>query len=110
MNAFQLRPAGTPEDLVFARDLTRSAMLGYYIRHDLLWLDEAFDVAWAGRKNLLICLGARVLGFVSLSRDSKALYIRELHVLEAFRGQGAGAGPSNRCWRWRAANGVGCCG
>ena len=91
MNAFRLRPAGTPEDLVFARDLTRSAMLGYYIRHDLLWLDEAFDVAWAGRENLLICLGARVLGVVSLSRDSRALYIRELHVLEAFRGQGAGA-------------------
>ncbi|AJO79260.1 N-acetyltransferase [Pseudomonas sp. MRSN 12121] len=91
MNGFQLRPANTPEDLAFARDLTRSTMLGYYIRHDLLWLDEAFDVAWAGRENLLICQGARVLGFISLSRDSRALYIRELHVLEAFRGQGAGA-------------------
>ncbi|WDH20512.1 GNAT family N-acetyltransferase [Pseudomonas chlororaphis] len=91
MNGFQLRPAITPEDLLFARDLTRSTMLGYYIRHDLLWLDEAFDVAWAGRENLLICQGAEVLGFVSLSRDSRALYIRELHVLEAFRGQGAGA-------------------
>ncbi|ROL82042.1 MULTISPECIES: GNAT family N-acetyltransferase [Pseudomonas] len=91
MNSFQLRPANTPEDLLFARDLTRSTMLGYYIRHDLLWLDEAFDVAWAGRENLLICQGAEVLGFVSLSRDSRALYIRELHVLEAFRGQGAGA-------------------
>ncbi|EJL07108.1 GNAT family N-acetyltransferase [Pseudomonas chlororaphis] len=91
MNGFQLRPANTPEDLLFARDLTRSTMLGYYIRHDLLWLDEAFDVAWAGRENLLICQGAEVLGFVSLSRDSRALYIRELHVLEAFRGQGAGA-------------------
>ncbi|SDZ59463.1 N-acetyltransferase [Pseudomonas sp. NFIX28] len=91
MNGLQLRPAGSHEDLVFARDLTRSTMLGYHICHDLLWLDEAFDVAWAGRQNLLICQGARVLGFVSLSRDAKALYIRELHVLEASRGQGVGA-------------------
>lgn len=90
MGGFSLRPA-TASDLAFARDLTRSTMLGYYIRHDLLWLDEAFDVAWAGRRNLLICRDARVLGFVSLSRDAQALYIRELHVLEAFRGQGAGA-------------------
>ncbi|POA17752.1 GNAT family N-acetyltransferase [Pseudomonas sp. FW300-N1A1] len=65
-------------------------MLAYYIRHDLLWLDEAFDVAWAGRENWLICQDSAVLGFVSLSRDSKALYIRELHVVEASRGQGIG--------------------
>ncbi|MCE4057302.1 GNAT family N-acetyltransferase [Pseudomonas sp. Au-Pse12] len=90
MGGFSLSPA-TASDLAFARDLTRSTMLGYYIRHDLLWQDEAFDVAWAGRRNLLICQGAGVLGFVSLSRDAQALYIRELHVLEAFRGQGAGA-------------------
>lgn len=90
MGGFSLSPA-TASDLAFARDLTRSTMLGYYIRHDLLWQDEAFDVAWAGRRNLLICQGAGVLGFVSLSRDAQALYIRELHVLKAFRGQGAGA-------------------
>ncbi|OLF53534.1 GNAT family N-acetyltransferase [Pseudomonas chlororaphis] len=91
MNGLELRPASAAQDLVFARDLTRSTMLGYYIRHDLLWLDEGFDVAWAGRRNLLICQGAAVQGFVSLSRDAKALYIRELHMLEAYRGQGAGA-------------------
>ncbi|WOE77273.1 GNAT family N-acetyltransferase [Pseudomonas protegens] len=90
MSVFQLRPAAEA-DLAFARDLTRSTMLRYYIRNDLLWLDEAFDVAWAGRENLLICSGAEVLGFVSLSRDLRAVYIRELHVLEAWRGQGAGA-------------------
>lgn len=89
MSGFQLRPA-TESDLAFARELTRSTMLRYYIRHDLLWLDEAFDVAWAGRENLLICQGGEVLGFVSLSRDLRALYIRELHVLQAWRGQGAG--------------------
>ncbi|NBF06220.1 GNAT family N-acetyltransferase [Pseudomonas sp. Fl5BN2] len=90
MSAFELRPA-TDMDLAFARDLTRSTMLGYYIRNDLLWQDQAFDVAWAGRENLLICQGVEVLGFVSLSRDLRALYVRELHVLQAWRGQGAGA-------------------
>ncbi|MGC5702634.1 GNAT family N-acetyltransferase [Pseudomonas sp. NFXW11] len=87
---FALCPA-TAADLPFARDLTRSSMLRYYICNDLLWLDEAFDVAWAGRENLLICQDHQVLGFVSLSRDLRALYIRELHMLEAWRGQGAGA-------------------
>ena len=87
---FELRPA-TSRDLDFARELTCKTMLRYYIQHDLLWQDEAFDVAWAGRENWLIVRDDRRLGYVSLSRDARALYIRELHVLEAFRGQGAGS-------------------
>lgn len=90
LSGFELRLASAA-DLAFARDLTRETMLGYHIRHDLLWLDQAFDVAWAGRENWLICRGAERLGFVSLSRDLKALYIRELHVQVSRRGQGAGA-------------------
>lgn len=90
MMVFELRPA-TSRDLDFARELTRNNMLRYYIQHDLLWQDEGFDVGWAGRKNWLIVSGSTVLGFFSLSRDAQALYIRELHVLEAFRGQGAGS-------------------
>lgn len=89
MTGFELRPA-TSGDLAFARDLTCRNMLRYYIQNDLLWLDEAFDVAWAGRENWLIVRDDVLLGYVSLSRDAKALYIRELHVLEAFQGQGAG--------------------
>lgn len=87
---FDLRPA-TSQDLDFARDLTCKTMLRYYIQHDLLWQDEAFDVAWAGRENWLIVRDEVVLGYVSLSRDARALYIRELHVLETFQGQGAGS-------------------
>ncbi|MBD9611120.1 GNAT family N-acetyltransferase [Pseudomonas sp. PDM02] len=87
---FELRPA-TSQDLDFARELTCKTMLRYYIQHDLLWQDEAFDVAWAGRENWLIVRDDVRLGYVSLSRDARALYIRELHVLEVFRGQGAGS-------------------
>lgn len=87
---YELRPASSA-DLRFARRLTRETMLRYYLRYDLRWYDEAFDVAWDGRQNWLICRGEAVLGFLSLSRDARALYIRELHVIEASRGQGAGS-------------------
>jgi ribosomal protein S18 acetylase RimI-like enzyme len=83
--------AATDRDLEFARKLTCSNMLRYYIQHDLLWQDEAFDVAWAVRDNRLIVSDSVRLGYVSLSRDARALYIRELHIDEAFRGQGAGS-------------------
>lgn len=89
-SGFELSPA-TSEALEFARTLTRQAMLRYYIEHDLRWQDEAFDVAWAGRENLLIMQRGERWGFVSLSRDARALYIRELHVLTAFQRQGAGS-------------------
>lgn len=87
---FELRPA-TSGDLDFARSLTRQNMLRYYIQYDLLWLDEAFDVAWAGRENWLIVQGESTVGYISLSRDARALYIRELHVAREFQGQGAGS-------------------
>lgn len=87
---FELRPA-TSRDLDFARDLTCRNMLRYYIQHELLWLDEAFDVAWEGRENWLIVREDTVMGYVSLSRDARALYIRELHVSAAYQGQGAGS-------------------
>ena len=87
---FELRPA-TSRYLDFARDLTCRNMLRYYIQHELLWLDEAFDVAWEGRENWLIVRDDTLMGYVSLSRDARALYIRELHLLQAYRGQGAGS-------------------
>jgi ribosomal protein S18 acetylase RimI-like enzyme len=86
---FEWQPA-IEGDLEFARNLTCSNMLRYYIEHDLLWQDEAFDVAWAGRDNRLIVNDNRRLGYVSLSRDARAMYIRELHIDAAFQGQGAG--------------------
>lgn len=94
---FELRPA-TPADLDFARELTCQNMLRYYLQYDLLWQDEAFDVAWAGRENWLIVQDDVAVGFFSLSRDAKALYIRELHVVEAFQGQGAGSWAIDQIW------------
>jgi ribosomal protein S18 acetylase RimI-like enzyme len=87
---YHLRRA-EPGDRVFARELTCQNMLRYYIDHDLLWQDEAFDVAWDGRDNWLLLLGDVSVGYFSLSRDRRALYIRELQIAEAFRRQGAGS-------------------
>ncbi|TFY87186.1 N-acetyltransferase [Pseudomonas kairouanensis] len=83
--------AATEQDLPFARALTHQAMSRYYLQYGLLWSDNGFDIAWAGRENWLICNEDGVMGFISLSRDSRALYIRELHLLENCRKQGAGS-------------------
>jgi len=99
---FELRPAASL-DLDFARDLTCQNMLRYYIQHGLLWLDEAFDTAWAGRENWLMVRDGVALGFFSLSRDAKALYIRELQVAEAFQGQGAGSWAIDQVWAMTCA-------
>ncbi|TFH80123.1 MULTISPECIES: GNAT family N-acetyltransferase [Pseudomonas] len=88
--SFQLRPA-SPDDLSFTREITCRNMLRYYIDYDLLWQDEAFDLAWAGRENWLIECNGRPVGYFSLSRDARALYIRELQVCEGYQGQGAGS-------------------
>ena len=88
--AFHLR-AATDRDLTFARTLTHEAMNGYYTQYGLLWSNDGFDTAWAGRENWLICRDECVLGFISLSRDRHALYIRELHLLESCRKQCAGS-------------------
>ncbi|MGE1153312.1 GNAT family N-acetyltransferase [Pseudomonas kitaguniensis] len=87
---FHLR-AATSQDLPFARTLAHESMSRYYLEYDLLWSENGFDLDWAGRENWLICRGDSVMGFISLSRDSRALFIRELHLLERCRKQGAGS-------------------
>ncbi|WP_248752080.1 GNAT family N-acetyltransferase [Pseudomonas sp. MWU15-20650] len=88
--AFHLR-AATDQDRAFARSLTYQAMNRYYLQYGLVWSNEGFDRAWAGRESWLVYRDETLLGFISLSRDNQALYIRELHMLEGCRGQGAGS-------------------
>jgi ribosomal protein S18 acetylase RimI-like enzyme len=85
-----LQPA-TDADLPFARSLARRTMMPYYTRHGLFWRDRDFDEGWSWRENYLLhsCMGPS--GFVSLSADARALYIRELHLVEQARGQGLGS-------------------
>ncbi|MBV4484712.1 GNAT family N-acetyltransferase [Pseudomonas sp. SWRI153] len=88
--SYCMRRAGD-ETLSFARDLTRQNMLRYFLTHDLLWQDEAFDTGWRYRDNLLIVQDEAAIGFVSLSHDARALYIRELQIAKSCQGRGAGS-------------------
>lgn len=82
-------PAGA-NDLEFARTLTRRAMMPYYMHNDLLWRDGDFDTGWSWRDNRLVRSDEETVGFISLSSDARALYVREFHLLEAARGKGYG--------------------
>jgi len=100
-------PLATVEHLPFARNLTRQSMMRYYVQHDLLWQDRPFDEAWQWRENHLVCVDEVPVGFVSLSDDTRALYIRELHLVAAARGKGVGGQVLEtviaRAWQRRLA-------
>ncbi|WP_442513000.1 GNAT family N-acetyltransferase [Pseudomonas promysalinigenes] len=86
----------------FARDLTRRAMLPYYHEFGLLWVEEAFDQAWAWREQWLVMQDDQLLGFCSLSQDRQALFIRELHLSEQHRGRGVGSQVLQTLAGWAA--------
>lgn len=90
----------------FARDLTRRAMLPYYHEFGLLWVEEAFDQAWAWREQWLVMQDDQVLGFCSLSQDRQALFIRELHLSEQHRGRGVGSQVLQTLAVWAAQRGL----
>jgi ribosomal protein S18 acetylase RimI-like enzyme len=86
----RLEPASAA-DLPLARRLARRGMLPYYITYELIWQDQAFDETWLWREQWIVRRDDEWLGFLSLSADRRALYIRELHLVEGARGQGVGA-------------------
>ncbi|WP_153786061.1 GNAT family N-acetyltransferase [Pseudomonas sp. EMN2] len=94
--------AASDNDLTFARDLTRRAMLPYYREFDLLWIEQAFDEAWGWREQWLVVEDGTVLGFCSLSQDRQALFIRELHLLPEHRGRGVGGWVLEELAGWAA--------
>jgi GNAT superfamily N-acetyltransferase len=86
----QLTPATCVAHLAFARDLARRNMLPYYGEFGLLWVEEAFNECWQWRDNRLIEDARGAVGFISLTQDERALFIRELQLVEAARGGGLG--------------------
>lgn len=86
---FHLR-AATDQDRLFARALAEGTMSRYYAQYGFVWSNQEFDAAWAVRDNWLICRDENVIGFISLSYDSEALFIRELHLVDGSRGLGVG--------------------
>lgn len=84
------QPADDADGLPFARALTRRTMMPYYTHHGLLWRDEDYDAGWSWRENYLLIGADGPLGYISLTQDPRALYIREFHLVDAARGQGQG--------------------
>lgn len=85
----RLQPA-TNEDLAFARELTRVNMRDYYIRYGLVWQPEAFDAEWPRRESYLVVQAGRAIGFLGLTIESAYLYLRDVQLIEAYRGEGVG--------------------
>jgi GNAT superfamily N-acetyltransferase len=85
----KLRPAKTG-DLAFARELTRVNMRDYYARHALVWQPDAFDAEWPLRQTFVISKGCRAVGFVGLTVEAHYLYVRDIQLMEPYRGEGIG--------------------
>jgi GNAT superfamily N-acetyltransferase len=85
----ELRVA-TDEHLAFARELTRRNMQGYYRQYDLTWQPAAFDAEWQVRDSYVVEQAGNTIGFLGLTRGSDYLYLRDIQLIEAYRGGGVG--------------------
>ncbi|NBB09579.1 GNAT family N-acetyltransferase [Pseudomonas sp. SLFW] len=85
----RLAPA-TDETLAFARELTRVNMRDYYSHYGLVWQPEAFDTEWPNRESYVVEQAGKAIGFLSLTLESDYLYIRDIQLIEAYRGEGVG--------------------
>ncbi len=88
--SLRLMPAAD-EHLHFARELTRVNMRDYYARYGLIWQPEAFDAEWPTRESYLIEKAGQVIGFLGLTTEKGYLYVRDVQLIEAYRGEGVGA-------------------
>ncbi|MFK3795736.1 GNAT family N-acetyltransferase [Pseudomonas sp. NPDC088444] len=91
----RLSPAKA-EDLAFARELTRANMREYYARYGLIWQPDAFDAQWWTRESYLVEKEGAVIGFLGLTIERGYLYVRDIQLIEAHRGEGVGAWVMDR--------------
>ena len=81
----------TAEDLPFARELTRVNMRAYYAQYGLIWQPAAFDAEWPSRESYLIRRESCLIGFLGITIEKNYLYVRDIQLIEAYRGEGVGA-------------------
>jgi ribosomal protein S18 acetylase RimI-like enzyme len=84
-----LHPA-SDADLAFARELTRVNMRDYYSQCGLIWQPEGFDAQWPLRENYLILKADTCAGYLGVTRESSYLYVRDVQLIERYRGEGVG--------------------
>ncbi|MDY7560144.1 GNAT family N-acetyltransferase [Pseudomonas sp. 10B1] len=85
----RLRPA-TLADLDFASELTRVNMRRYYAEYGRVWQGQLFSAEWALRHSFVIVKADKQIGFFSISPEAGYLYLRDVQLLEPYRGEGVG--------------------
>ena len=88
-HGLRLQPAAE-RDLPFARELTRVNMRRYYDHYGLVWQPDAFDAEWPQRESYLVERHRVVVGYLSVSAERTFLYVRDVQLIEACRGEGVG--------------------
>jgi GNAT superfamily N-acetyltransferase len=86
----------TIDDLPFARELTRVNMRAYYAHYGLIWQPAAFDAEWPLRVSYLIHRESCLIGFLGVTVEKNYLYVRDVQLIEAYRGEGVGTWAMGR--------------
>jgi ribosomal protein S18 acetylase RimI-like enzyme len=74
----------------FAHDLARDNMAQFYAIHGRAWDTSIFVASWPRTENFLLLEGDVRVGTLRLSREADALCVRDVQVLSAHQGRGAG--------------------
>lgn len=84
-----LSPAAT-SDAHAMEQLIRQAMAPCYARHALQWDSAACHRQLATTRNHWLYWHSQLAGVLRYQQDGHALYLRDLHIVPARRGQGLG--------------------
>lgn len=65
-------------------------MRDYYLHYGLVWQPEAFDAEWLRRESYLVMQSGTLIGFLGVTLETGYLYVRDVQLIEAYRGEGVG--------------------
>lgn len=79
------------DDLVrFAHDLTRDNMAPYYATHGRIWDTTLFNASWPHTENYCVREDAARVGILRIAQEDETLWVRDVQILPAHQGRGAG--------------------
>ncbi|WP_339882903.1 GNAT family N-acetyltransferase [Vreelandella maris] len=78
------------DDKVFAEELIRQNMSGYYTQLNMRWDTDLFDRQWDELDSYVLVINASRVGLLCINHDEDAYYIRELQISPEWRCQGLG--------------------
>lgn len=102
---YLLRPA-EEVDFEFAEALTRGNMSGYYARHGLAWHTDLFHESWRESDNFILELDGERIGLLRVTIEDDSLHIRDVQIVDGYRGHGAGTYLLMVSHRWAETRGL----